>query len=214
MEFVQAEIKDLDFIVETIIASEKSGSNVLSWSAILDRDEVFVRKIIREALEEDIEGQEWRISNFLIAKDGAISCSVLAGWKEPETAPGSSMVKAQIISFLAPEAWSQATERLTYVSAIQIPRTPGALQLEHIYTIESHRGKGIIGKLIEACIALRAVEYPEMKLAEIQLMSNNSSAIHSYTKCGFLKQATGPYSDFGGLTLLPGNQRISMVRPI
>lgn len=214
MIFRKAVAADTEFIIDAIIGSEKSGTQLLSWSQIFDITENQVREMIWAVLDEEISEQEWCIENFMIAQQGDTTCAALSAWVEQESGLGSSAIKAQVISYLYPELWKKAALELSEVSKIQIKRKPKALQLEHIYTSEPFRGKGIAGNLIDYTIKNHKNTTPNLKFAEIQFMAENANAKRSYTKCGFLSETKGPISDFGGLTLLPGHQRISLLREI
>jgi ribosomal protein S18 acetylase RimI-like enzyme len=210
LNFRKATEKDLDFIVEAIIASEKSGTEILSWARILDISEAETAQLVRDILLEEIDGQEWAISNFVIAEKKGVPASALSAWIEGETGMASGIVKAQTIAFLMAKKWKAAESRLRQVSAIQIPRTSGALQLENIYTHPDFRGQGIVRQLIAFVLKTKLMENPQMQFAEIQLMGENKTALHSYTQCGFLKQAESIVSDASILNLLPGTYRVSL----
>lgn len=214
MIFRKATSNDTEFIIDAIVESEKSGTQLLSWSQIFDITEIQVREMIQTVLEEDIAEQEWCIENFIIAQQESTNCAALSAWVEPETGLGSSAIKAQVISYLYPELWQKYANALSEVAKIQLKRKPNALQLEHIYTAASFRGKGIAGQLIDFTIQHHKNTTSNLKYAEIQFMAENAVAKRSYTKCGFLSETKGPISDFGGLTLLPGHQRISLLREI
>lgn len=210
LQFRKAVINDIDFITDAIIGSEKSGTETLSWAQILEISETETEQLVRDILTEEIDGQEWAISNFLIAEKEGSPASALSCWIEGETGMASGIVKAQTIAFMLPEKWKAAESRLRRVAAIQIPRTSGALQLENIYTHADFRGQGIVRQLIAFALKLKLQENPQLQLAEIQLMGENKTAFHSYTQCGFLKQAESTVSDPTILNLLPGTYRVSL----
>ena len=51
--FRKAEEKDIPFLIETIIAAEKSGTDVFSYSKIFELPELEIRKILADILAED-----------------------------------------------------------------------------------------------------------------------------------------------------------------
>lgn len=54
-----ATIHDIEFIIETIIEADKSGSNVISACNILNVNEQEYRNILKNILNDNIEGQEY-----------------------------------------------------------------------------------------------------------------------------------------------------------
>ena len=67
----QATVNDIDFIVETIVESEKSSSEVISSCKIFGLTEEKFKEIIREVLREDVPNYDYYLSGFIIAeKDG------------------------------------------------------------------------------------------------------------------------------------------------
>ena len=55
----EASERDIDFIIETIIEADKSGSNVISACNILNVNEQEYRNILKNILNDNIEGQEY-----------------------------------------------------------------------------------------------------------------------------------------------------------
>lgn len=214
MEIRQATISDVPFVLDAIIESEKSGTEILSWACILGATEDQVRSYIHDILIEEIEGQEWYIPNFRIVVLDGEPVAALSCWIEGETGLASSTLKAQAMAYMAADLWSAASKNLQLVASVQIARTKGALQLEHIYTVPSKRGQGFASLLIQHCIDASRQDNNSPHLAEIQLMGENEPALRSYTKCGFLKTTTGPISEIEAINLLPGRYRVSLTRKI
>lgn len=212
MHFRRAESRDIPFLAEAIVESEKSGSDHLLWTRVFNRDEPGTLECIISILEEEIEGQEWNPGHFFIAEENGEYAAALSAWIEQESGMASGMIKAQTIGFLFPSQWKAAEPILKQVSAVQIPRIAGALQLENIYVRPAFRGRKLAPALIEFVIHEFAKTHPHLKTCEIQLMGNNDAAIRSYTHCGFLKRTTSAVSDDSILTLLPGTFKVSMQR--
>ena len=66
--FRKAEEKDIPFLIETIVAAEKSGTDVFSYSKIFELPELEIRKILADILAEDVTGQELCYSDYLMAE--------------------------------------------------------------------------------------------------------------------------------------------------
>jgi GNAT superfamily N-acetyltransferase len=213
VKFRKATNSDMDFIIETIIASEKSGTDILSWSAILGISERNVANLVRSVLEEEIEGQEWHLGHFWIMLDGDDQyAGALSAWIEGINGSPSGVLKAQAISWFEKEAWASAQHNLQIVQKLNIPRIPQALQLENIYIRNEFQGLGLGKLLIESALQYELEAESAIEMAEIQLMSNNTKAMRAYTKCGFLKRLEIAENDPKILHLLPGDKRISLMR--
>ena len=62
----QAEISDIDFIIEAILEADRSDTDRISYCTIFNLSRVEFRKILREILIEDIQGSELCLSDFLV----------------------------------------------------------------------------------------------------------------------------------------------------
>lgn len=202
---------DIEFIIEGIIAAEKSGTDILSYAQIFQLDEIEIKRIIRNIIEEEISGQEWHLPHFHILEEGNIPAACLSSWLEGKDGI-SSIIKAQAMAYFLGNIWKESALRLHLVSGIQIPRRPEYIQLECIYTAENYRGKGHAKTLIKHVLTEMKNSFKELKGFEIQLMANNISALHSYTQCGFVLAEEKETSDASILSLLPYHKRISLIK--
>lgn len=212
--FRKATTADIPFLIEGIIASEKSGTYILSYARIFSISEAEVVALITQIMEEEIENQEWNPGSFVIAEMEGKPVACLSAWIEGQGGTGSGILKAQAMSYFLGNVWAQSIEKLKLVASVQIPRLTDCLQLENIYTAPEYRGKGIAGRLIEFAIENAKVAAPDLQQAEIQLMANNTAAVVSYTKCGFLQRAASVATDPAVLTLLPGDSKISLSKNV
>lgn len=206
--------QDLVFIVEGIIQAEKSGGDILPYTALFDISEAETRQLISDIMDEEISGQEWHLPHFRILFRDGEPAACLSAWIEGAEGSPSGLLKAQAMAWFLGGKWQAASDRLEQLKNIQLPRLTGALQLECIYTAPGFRGQGLAGILIEHTIREFRSSHPEMLQVEIQLLSSNDAALRSYTKCGFLKRTsiTSPEPEI--LTLLPDNTRVSLVKDI
>lgn len=201
---------DIDFVISGIIAAEKSGSELLPYTGLFGLDESATARLISDIMEEEIEGQEWYLPHFSILYVNNSPAACLSAWTEGETGLSSGQLKAQAMAWFLGEKWMAAGAQLELLKQLQLPRLQGALQLECIYTHPAFRGQGLAGRLIEFVLDRQ----PEGQVAEIQLLSSNEKALHSYTKCGFLKRTEVRCQDPAILNLLPDDTRVSLVKTI
>ncbi|MBM3400092.1 MAG: GNAT family N-acetyltransferase [Bacteroidetes bacterium] len=212
--FRKAVDADIDFITDGIIQAELSGGTVLPYTALFNISREETISLIHAIMEEDIEGQEWFLPGFTILEVNGQPAACLNNWIEGNAGMGSGLLKAQAMSWILKEKWKQAAQKLEWLKTLQLPRIQTAMQLECIYTKSEFRGLGLASKLIEHCIKETSTSPAPPKTAEIQLLGNNESALHSYTKCGFLlrEQITSARPEI--LTLLAHNTRVSLVKPL
>ncbi len=80
--FRQATIKDVPFLVDTIIAAEKSGTDIFTYSTIFGLTEEEARKYIAAMFLEEIDGCELSISSFLLAESNGHIAAAIGAWIE------------------------------------------------------------------------------------------------------------------------------------
>lgn len=214
MHIRQAINSDIEFIIEGIIASEKSGTSLLAYCNIFEIKETEFAQILRNILLEEIEEQEWFIPNFFIGEIDGIAVSCLSSWIEDAKGLSSSMKKAQALAYFLGDKWAMANVKTSLTNKVQIPRLKNAIQLENIYTSADFRGRGLAPMLIQFAIDTNLKNSVGVNTAEIQLMSNNTAALFSYTKCGFLRRTETQVYDQEILNLLPGNGKVSLTKSV
>ncbi|MEN9948119.1 MAG: hypothetical protein RL106_942 [Bacteroidota bacterium] len=177
---------DSDFIIEAILQAEKSGTDRCALLKLWNCNENQLRTYLRSILDEEIDGTEWSIDNFVIAESSGHSIGAFAGWIEGENEWGlsSSTLKANLMKACLPiDVIVKMSHFQTEIQAVQIPRTQGALQLEYAYVVPGFQGKGVIQRIVEFIFH----RYGNWSLAEVQVFANNSPAIQAYSKLGFVR---------------------------
>lgn len=207
-EFRKATVSDLPFIVEGIVEAEKSGTPHQFYELTFGLNEDETKQLILSIFEEEIEQQEWCLSNFYVATENGHLAACLSTWIEKSGMESSGILKAQALSYFLGDKLKQATDKLHITAEVQIDRTPNAIQLECIYTAPSYRGHGIAASLIQYTINTIKAADQSIALAEIQLMAENDAALRSYTKCGFFKGIERRSQHPEILNLLPGTTRV------
>ena len=184
--FRRATAQDSDLIVEAIIAAEKSNSELLSYAAIFNMKEEAVAGLLKQALEEDVHGQEICASHFVIAEVDGMAAATCASWIEGQTGAPSGQLKANMLfHLLGKETWAKAAEKLRAVSEMTIARSEGAVQLGSVYTRSAFRGRGLTSMLINEHCRLQKEEDPALTRAQLMVFKNNTKAMNAYAKSGF-----------------------------
>jgi GNAT superfamily N-acetyltransferase len=211
----QASAEDCNFIVEAIIAAEKSDSSLLSYARIFGLDEPAVTDLLKQALEEEIEGQEICIAHFLIAEMNHKPAAACASWIEAEQGVASGQIKANLFfHLLGKAAWERAANRLKAVAETNLERTPGAVQLEAVYTRREFRGNGLISKLIGEHLRLHTARTARPKQAQVILLKTNTVAASVYRKMGFEQVAERTGTSMLLRDILPSPVKIMMEKQL
>lgn len=215
IEVRKAADADIPFLVEAIIAAEKSGTDKLSYCTIFKLEESELRTLLSELLSEDITGQELCVSGFLVAEiDGQLAGAVCS-WVEGAEGKPSAILKGNVLlHFFGRERITAAAATLKLMEELSLERTPGALQLESVYVPRQHRGRGICGRLLTAHEQIARAEYPSVSKAQILLAKTNDSAYKAYEKSGFSITDEQESHDPRVLELLPASCRILMEKTL
>lgn len=184
MTIREATVEDIPFVVEAIIAAEKSGSEVCGLCRLFELAEPEMRSYLAEMLDEEIEGCEFSVSSFLIAESDGEPVAAFGGWVEGvnEDELPSSILKANLMQYYIPAEHIQLmAQKSEAIGALQIEREPNTYQLEYAYVRPECRGVGALQRLIQAHES-RAVGCDKMC---VQVFGNNEPAIRAYRKAGF-----------------------------
>jgi ribosomal protein S18 acetylase RimI-like enzyme len=204
---------DIPFIVETIIAAEKSGTDKLGLATIFGLKELKIKQYLSNILEEQSSGCELSLNSFLIATHNSECVAAAAAWVEGrnEDCMPSAMLKANLFAFCLPkECLLAARNNSDIIKGIQIERQQESLQVEYVYVKQSHRGHGLSNRLILE----HASAQSRYKNIQIQVFANNYPAIASYKRIGFTEKRI--YKSELALTaqFMPCNEKILMEKEV
>ena len=188
----RASIIDVDFLTDTIIEAEKSGTDNLGLARIFELSDKEMRNYIKDILEEEIDGCELSISSFLVAEHHGNAVAAFAGWIEGQNEDGlsSAILKSNLIGYCLPmENVSKSQNKSDIVRSLQIEREEGSYQLEYSYTLPEYRGKGIMKDIINQHIVEYKQNIPhshrDISKIQVHVFANNEVAIRTYKHCGF-----------------------------
>ena len=209
--FKRATENDIDFIREAIIEAEKSGTDRLSYATVFDYDTNQVNELIKNALLEDIPGQELGLSGFIVAYIQNEYAGTVCSWIEAADGIPSAMIKANVLYyFLGQETILRASSKATLIEALNIPRAAGTLQIESVYVCNKYRGLGVSNKLIMEHIKDAIQTGVSFSRVQIHVAETNEAAIKSYLKLGFKTIIRKKCEDPSVLKILPSDTRIMM----
>jgi ribosomal protein S18 acetylase RimI-like enzyme len=207
----QANNNDRDFVITAIIEAEKSGGDNISYCSIFGITEERLHKLLNDILDEEMEGQELCLSNFLIAEVDGKSAATLSTWIEKKDGMTSNMIKSNLFMFLLDrDIIMNAAPAIGIMSEVNIPRTENALQIECVYTDKQYRGMGLASQLIIEHIRFKQEQGDKFNMAQVILLKNNSNAQKAYERAGFHVMQEKQSANPDILKLLPGDAKILM----
>jgi ribosomal protein S18 acetylase RimI-like enzyme len=179
-----ARLEDADFIAWTILTAQR-GHRPRGWFDItLNWPEpqclAFVRRIATAQRQS-----WWHVSQFIIAElEGEPAAALCA-----LPAAGTRAAARSAIEEVATERGLDASElsaiwrRGAYAGNCWVQGGDGDWLLEHVATLPSHRGRGLVQALIDH--ALAAGKAAGFKRASISFLIGNEAAERCYAKAGF-----------------------------
>jgi len=212
----RATMDDVDFIVDTIVAAEKSGTNNFGLAKLFEVTEDEMRGYIKCMLEEEVDGCELSLSSFIVAEYEGEAVAAFGGWIEGrnEDEMPSALLKANLINYYLPKENIMASmAKSDIVQPLQIDREEGTYQLEYSYTKPEYRGLGIMNKIIYKHIS----EYQQVMgggKIQVHVFENNSQAIHTYERCGFSISKRYESNDSRVLNYFPYNVELLMEKEL
>lgn len=198
---------DLEFILDCIVESEKSGTQLFGYSEILGVSEAIFRENLIQIFEEEIEGQPWNLIYWYIAEVDGKNAAGLCSWVEGETGISSDLAKVQLLNYQFPSNFKERTEQLQIVGSISIPRMSGYLQFEHLYTKNDYRGKGLMKSIIEF-----VQKANEGLSSEIQVLQQNTRAMSFYQYIGFTVNEIKCNQKIKDLNLLADSCKVQLIK--
>ncbi|MBK6640429.1 MAG: hypothetical protein KBH11_01070 [Bacteroidia bacterium] len=215
ISFRQATEKDIDILLSTIIEADKSGSGLFSFDTCFGISEDRFREILKEILLEDIGGQEWNISDFILVTVNEIPAGAFCSWIEGSGNQSSSMIRGTLMQHFFPqEALQQAKKYKHLLDELSIEKVPGHLILESGYITPEFRSRGLLGKLIVEILRIRKAQHPDLKICSINVLKSNSQALRIYEKIGFITEVERTCENPEILKLIASKSRVQMRRSL
>ena len=180
----RALLEDADFIARSILAAQR-GHRPRGWFDIaLNRPEPQCLSFVaRIALARAVSW--WHTSQFLIAEVEGNPAAALCALP----AAGTSAAARSAIEELADETGLNASElsaifqRGAYTASCWIQGGAGDWLIEHVASLPSYRGRGLVQALIDRALAAgKAAGYQR---ASISFLIGNEAAERCYAKAGF-----------------------------
>jgi len=206
---------DKDFLVMAITEAEKSGSDTISYCAMFSITGEEFRGLVSNILDEDMNGQEMCISNFLIAEVDGERAATLGTWIEGMDGMSSNMIKSNmLLYFLDRDKVLNAAENIRLVSETNIHKETNTLQVEFGYTDARFRGLGLFARLLNEHIRVNMERYDWLNKVQSRPLKSNISSIKAHEKVGFSYVSEQRCTNSDILKILPSDTRILMERKL
>lgn len=210
----RATLDDISFVTRAIIEAERSGTPRSMYERVFALDEAGLAELVTAMLREDLPGSELSCEAFLLALEGETKVGAIATWIEGESGQPSNMVRASLLGYaIGPDRWAAARPELERLAAVDIPRSPGALQIEAVYVAPGHRGRRITARLIEHAL-LQQREAGGVEIAQILSVLGNERSRRAFTHAGFTVARETRSESPELLAIFPGSGRLLWERAI
>lgn len=184
----KASLSDIPFLIATVLAAERSGGEQVGLARVFGLPEKALPDRLQAMFLEEVDGCEFSVSSFRVARMGGVPVAAVAGWTEGGAEEGvpSQMLRSNLIGFTFPKG-SMETLR-THAEALagmRINRRKGALQIEYVHVSPEHRRKGLAAQLIRLHIQEALASPMPPSTAQVQVFANNIPAVRLYEALGF-----------------------------
>ncbi len=211
--FRSATNKDIPFLVDTIIEAEKSGTTTLSYTTVFGLTEEKARKYIADIFAEGEDGCELSVSSYLLAVSNNEIAAAIGAWVEGAEGIPSALIKGNLLKFILPrKCIKKAMAVNEIVSELNIEHKIDSIQIGVVYVAEKFRGNNLVNLLIGEKIEHLQKSYQDIKMAYVQVFSNNIPAIKAYEKANFTIAYIKEASNKDILKFLPSEEKILMQR--
>ena len=210
LKFRNATSDDVDFVIEAIIESEKSGTEMISSCKIFNFTEKEFKNILREILVQDIPGYDYYLSGFIIAELHGEKIGTVGSWIEASSGTASGMVKATVLfQYLGAAKFKEINKNTKVIKGLTLNREPGTLQLEHGYTKEKFRRQGVFTSVIKENIKGNLRDYSFLKVQGI-LFNENYKSFKAHLKLGYKVIEEKKVADPDIFKFFPYNTKVLM----
>ena len=210
IQIQQATVEDVDFIIEAIIESEKSSSNMISSCNIFALNENEFKEILKDVLIQDLEGYDYSLSGFLVSKLNGEYVGASGTWLEGVDGTPSGLIKATVFFPYLDRAKIKGINKNTQIiKGLTLPREAGTLQLEHGYVREKFRRQGVFSQMIRHNIKRNLQKYSFTK-AQVILFKDNYKSYCANLKVGYEIVEERKVEDPEILKFFPYNAKVLM----
>ena len=201
--------RDIDFIVETIFEADKSGTQISSACNTLSVAESEYKAILGLLLKEDIEGQEFSLSGFLIAEFSGEPIGALGSWVEGAGGVPSHIVYSTLLlHHMSKEKIPLILANFRVTKELSFRREENSIQFEYGYVREKFRRKGVYTRLMIESIKKHYTPGTTISKAQGICFKKNIPSLDSALKLGFQEVETKISANEQLKKLFPYNEKV------
>lgn len=209
--FRAARVKDIPFLIDTIIEAEKSGTTTLSYNTLFGLTYEETRSYLEKALMEEIDGCELSISSFLIAQSGDQIAGSVSAWIEGSHGISSSILKGNLLNYVLPKSIiCKAFAYSSILNELKVENIPYSIQIGLVYVSKFFRGQQLARRMIEEQIRILS-QGKEIDIY-VQVFANNLPAIRAYENAFFKIVDERISYNSKACSVLPDNKKLVMKR--
>ncbi len=206
----QATSDDIDFVIEAIFESEKSGSQMVSSCNVFGISLERFKDILKEVLQQNLNYYDYFLSGFVVAEVNGEYAGALGSWMEAGGGTPSGIIKATILfQHIDKSRIKDINQNTRVIKGITPPREVGTLQLEHGYTKEKFRRQGVFTYMIRENIKRNYAAHPFSKVQGI-LFKENYKSYNCHLKFGYVVVDERTVDDPEVLKFFPYNTKVLM----
>ena len=183
-----AVIEDVDFLVETVLQSEKSSSGVCGMANYFEITENELRNYIKKAFEEEVDGCELSISSFIVVEYEGEVVAAMGGWIEGdnEDSMPSSLLKSNLLMYVMPRnIVLKSQENAIVIKDLNVEKEMGTYQFEYSHVLPEHQGQFLFQDLTEAHLARAKKHVPQVRKAQAHAFEANKIILLINKMMGF-----------------------------
>jgi D-alanine--poly(phosphoribitol) ligase subunit 1 len=210
-------LTDIPFIIECIISAEKGNTEIVGLAQLFNLNLEELKKYLEAILDEEIEGCEFSVTNFVIAEQKGKPVAGLCAWIEGENEfdQPSSVLKANLLGrTLGIDKLKELEKHKSVLEKIRISRTPGAHQVEYVHVDSKHRGQNLVKKMIDFSVVQLSRNSHENLISQVEVFSNNLPAIKAYVKLGYTEEVKAISDPEATSGVLPYFEKIQMQKTL
>ena len=174
--------EDSRFIAETILQSESTNNEVVTFSKMFDFDETTMVSTFSEVVDNETKGHPLTYNTYYIAELDGNRCGALSAYIEGDNGDSNLQMANCMMSVIDRKTVMKGFMFSKNNSETIIPKSKGSLQIDCVATKAEFRGKGVFKALFQyACEDFTNLR---PKSIEVQVWKNNP-AIEVYKRVGF-----------------------------
>lgn len=178
----KANREDSQFIAETILQSESTDNEAVTFREMFDFDETTMVSTFTKIVANETNGHPLTFKTYYIAELDGNRCGALSAYLEGENGDSNLQMANCMMSVIDRKTVMKGFMFSKKNSDTIIPKSKGSLQIDCVATKAEFRGKGVFKALFQyACEDFTNLR---SKSIEVQVWKNNP-AIEVYKKVGF-----------------------------